>query len=369
MSGVEMKQAEYQNLLYNTYIWSNLSPKEQEESLAKLMEFVIQKTPKELFRFRYCSDRSFDAFYKDQIWTSSADVMNDDFDARMFSRLEALENWIKSQNGTQVINELLTVQERTGEIPSHLKELFPNIESLLKLVRTFSNGSLEDMEQLLKAVFFDSCGRYRDDLIQAIQQTTKFACFSTNICSPLMWGHYADSAAGFALAYDFKDKPYYDDDGRFSQQYSCELYPVLYTNQRFDATDYALNLWIHIVIRLGLQLNGITFDSKLLSKILPPVDSFGCKKIALHKAKDWAPEREWRLFINPKSSGIANSNHIPIPKRPSALYLGRKISEINEKILTEIALEKKIPIYKMEVVNDKKDYKLKPKRINGQVNT
>ena len=363
MLGVIMKQTEYKTLLLNTHYWSNLPPEEQGIGLNKLSEYIKQTTPKQLFRFRDCSERSFDAFYKDQIWTSSADVMNDDFDARMFFRLEELENWIKTQNGVQIFKELLTIHNKTGEPPSHVKEIIPDIESLFQLAKHIPTESFESMEQKLKTIFLDGCDSYRDDLIRSIQQRTRFACFSKNVRSPLMWGHYADSAAGFALAYNFKDSPLFDDDGYFSKQYGCELYPVLYTSQRFDATDYAKNFWIHHIIQVGLQLNGISFDSNHLWRVLPPVDLFSNKKIALHKSKDWAPEKEWRLFINPYNLTDANCRHLPLPKRPCAIYLGRKISSINEKILTGIASEKKLPVFKMDVVNDKEGYKLHPKKI------
>ena len=45
-------------------------------------------------------------------------------------------------------------------------------------------------------------------------------------------------------------------------------------------------------------------------------------------------------------------------KKPVAVYLGRKISSINEKIIKDIAREKGIECYKMEL-NQSQTYKLK----------
>lgn len=358
-----MKQSDYQSMLENTHLWSNQSVMEQENSLSSLLEYVHQNTPKKLFRFRDCSERSFDAFYRDQIWTSSGDTMNDDFDARMFFRVAELEDWIQSQNSVKNYIELVKYQAETGTIPQFIKDVLPNVEILFQQTMNIPDETLFSIENRLKSTLIDHCASYRDALMQIIQQSSLFACFSADIHSPMMWGHYADSAAGFALAYDFTKFPLYDDDGQFSQSYSCELYPMLYTNKRFDATDYAKNLWVHHIFQVGLTLNGLKYDLKLLSQLLPPIDQFISKRIALYKSKDWAPEKEWRLFINSNNPNDGNKKHIPVPKRPCALYLGRKISSINEKILKCIADEKNLPIYKMEVVNDHNGYKLHPKRI------
>lgn len=358
-----MKQSDYQSMLENTHLWSNQSVMEQENSLSPLLEYVHQNTPKKLFRFRDCSERSFDAFYRDQIWTSSGDTMNDDFDARMFFRIEELEEWIEKQNAIKSFEELLRFESKTGEIPQNIKMILPNIELLLQQTRTMPKEKFAEIEAKLKNILVGGCGSYRERLIQAVQQTSIFACFSSTITSPLMWGHYANSASGFAIAYNFKDHALFDDDGSFSRQYNCELFPILYTNQRFDATDYAKNMWLYHIILLGLQINGLTYNTNLLFQLLPPIDQFISKKIALYKSKDWAPEKEWRLFINSNNPNDRDKKHIPVPKRPCALYLGRKISSINEKILKSIAEEKNLPIYKMEVVNDHNGYKLHPKRI------
>ena len=275
---IQMKQADYQILLNNTHLWSNQPISEQENSLCPILDYVYHNTPKKLFRFRDCSERSFDAFSKDQIWTSSGDTMNDDFDARMFFRIEELEEWIEKQNAVRSFEELLKFESETGEIPQSIKIILPNIELLLQQTRTMPKEKFAEIEARLKTILIGNCGSYRESLIQAVQQSSIFACFSSNIKSPLMWGHYANSASGFAIAYDFKDHALFDDDS-FSKQYTCELYPILYTNQRFDATDYAKNMWLYHIILLGLQINGITFDTNLLFQILPPIDQFISKKI------------------------------------------------------------------------------------------
>jgi hypothetical protein len=49
--------------------------------------------------------------------------------------------------------------------------------------------------------------------------------------------------------------------------------------------------------------------------------------------------------------------------KPSALYLGRRISSIYEKILSDIAKEKGLPIYKMSLDDDSISYDLIPEQV------
>ena len=47
-------------------------------------------------------------------------------------------------------------------------------------------------------------------------------------------------------------------------------------------------------------------------------------------------------------------------KKPAALYLGRNISEPHEKLLRHIAAEKEMPVYKMKIDQNQRDYRLVP---------
>ncbi|MDE7430640.1 MAG: hypothetical protein K2N34_01790, partial [Lachnospiraceae bacterium] len=68
-------------------------------------------------------------------------------------------------------------------------------------------------------------------------------------------------------------------------------------------------------------------------------------KIAIHKSLEWKPEKEWRLFYTNTNPQSVNEVHSFMHKKPVAVYLGRKISAINEKILKDIAKEKGIECY------------------------
>ena len=94
--------------------------------------------------------------------------------------------------------------------------------------------------------------------------------------------------------------------------------------------------------------------------LIPCPDMFMITKILLHKASAWKHEKEWRLICTCNSPDFMQQEFPYATKRPTAIYLGRKISPIYEKILRHIAVEKNIPVYKMTLNNHESSYKLYP---------
>jgi len=76
----------------------------------------------------------------------------------------------------------------------------------------------------------------------------------------------------------------------------------------------------------------------------------------LHKASVWSHEQEWRLICQCNSPDFKQVEFSFSEQRPTALYLGRKISTIHEKILRHIAVDKNIPVYKMETCGNNSSY-------------
>ena len=96
-----------------------------------------------------------------------------------------------------------------------------------------------------------------------------------------------------------------------------------------------------------------------IDSVLKCPDIFISTKIALHKSLEWQFEKEWRLFCN----AVDNTNPKQAPsgciiKRPKAVYLGRRVSEVNEKIIRGLAQEKDIPVFKIELDDNSPTYEL-----------
>lgn len=131
-----------------------------------------------------------------------------------------------------------------------------------------------------------------------------------------MWSHYANYHKGFCLEYDIKKIPYGDYRSRF-------LYPVIYSDQMFDATEH--------------MLKGVEDDS---------FNNIHLSKSALVKACDWSYEREWRLVF---SNGIFEKEQSCLMGKPRALYLGTKIIKEDQDRLIKICMKKDIPYKKMKI--------------------
>ena len=113
-------------------------------------------------------------------------------------------------------------------------------------------------------------------------------CLSEKYNNILMWAHYADNHRGFVIEYDtdtLKTDCMQCPQGR---NYSnCEkwkqvmLLPILYTNQRYDATKY---IYDNILIK--------TFNQLRIPNSWMLEDDFAQYKINVFKQKSWAYERE-----------------------------------------------------------------------------
>ena len=137
---------------------------------------------------------------------------------------------------------------------------------------------------------------------------------------------------------------------------------VIYGEKRFEANEFATWLLQQQILQCYLIQHGALALYPQLQHAIPCPDQFMSSKALIHKSSKWRHEKEWRLIYYGKDS--QNQKYPYVIKKPSAVYLGRHISAINEKILCQIAAEKDLPVYKMTVRENKPTYKLVPQRID-----
>jgi hypothetical protein len=145
----------------------------------------------------------------------------------------------------------------------------------------------------------------------------KISCFShapnDKPMNMPMWYHYANKYRGICIEYDMNI--FTNTDTR-----RIYMFPVEYAESIIDVTDY------------------FSSDNPLKKS------SFGIR-VAVRKHNDWNYENEWR-YITPNEKEV----ELPFPAI-SAVYMGHKICESNEKILCKIAQEQNISLYKMKLGN------------------
>lgn len=338
-----------------TVVPQNL-PIEQKEVIYNELQIESNKLlPDKLYRYRSCSENSISAFCNDELWVAKPSLMNDGFDTRPYIDMEEARERIK-ELWDPVVNLSFVKQMLSTE----------GLPTLFEMIRQHLNAiSSDDLNQMLKQVhdFVVNEMVVASGYIPNItQESIKIGCFTEELYSPYMWGQYADNESGFVLEYCFRGSPCVEPvyQGKPRTGY---IFPVIYSNNRYKvSSDYVLFL---LKYRLANQAIGHTglwnidanlAQSLLLSIICP--DETIATKIALHKSELWKQEVEWRLFVSSSDIDFQNKNVGCCIKKPSAVYLGRRISPLNEKILRMFANEKGLPVYKMHLDDDSPSYDL-----------
>ena len=325
---------------------SPTAPKEEvDRQFLPLIQFIGKNVPEQLYKFRGCAEYSIDAFEKDELWLSKAALFNDLHDSLFFfdkdSILDSIEKMFSSGAVSPMIDAIKQMQFPNPDLQNQATEMFSSLDT--KQLADIVWQSVPGFSQWL-----DQCFSFAKD---GIRERTKMVCLSESIKSPLMWAHYADNHKGFAIGYDFRNN-------EITQCSNCPnrscaniklgaIYPVIYSDKRYDATRYGQ--WI-----VQQQVNRI---------IGMPVeelydDGFLFTKAALHKSNDWYYENEWRIICSTPNLAVEQKDRYPIKKKPIAIYFGSQIPDFYRKMLMHIADEKGIPRYQMYVKNYSSKYEL-----------
>ena len=183
---------EINKILESTILPEGISNEEMKEKLLPLSKHILENIPSKLFRNRPCSEMNIDAFNEDKLYAVTPDKFNDPYDSLFRYDKEGLRKAVLSS-----------------------------------VIKEFLSNSIDNLT---------------DEAVKSVKQLAYIACFSETIHSVTMWSHYADSHKGFALEYDssvFRLKcQSCDKIGQCKQAAICNIYPVIYHRQRFDATDY-----------------------------------------------------------------------------------------------------------------------------------
>lgn len=186
-----------------------------------------------------------------------------------------------------------------------------NVQEFEKVYTYGDKISFDSKEQinnyLLKTIREVSC---------KIQEEFYTACFSSSYNQILMWSHYADKHTGFCIEYDCTE-------GFLLRNM---LYPIIYQNNRYDATDI---YFIEENLRKNIHANPLLF-----------------------KALEWKYEDEWRVFIskdcNNENSFLDRDNNYYLP-RPRTIYLGINFDSTKNKEFIENCNSLGINLIKMKM--------------------
>ena len=229
------------------------------------------------------------------------------------------------------------------------------ISTMLKNVDKTQLGLLaENIKSLTKSelstVFSGLIRLNHSENLKSAREETFIACFSERFDSTLMWAHYADYHKGFVLEYDTSElieitsKCLNCSEPCFSER-TVNLYPVIYGDRRYDATEYEIETlnW-----RVANTYFGLTDPFCIPDQFFPI-------KSNTYKGMDWSYEKEWRLICSCKQGRHAKKYEIAKPK---AIYLGSQVSDRNKRLVLKMIEGKNMAIYEMYADDNNSMYAL-----------
>ncbi len=252
--------------------------------MGKLMEAY---RPAKLYRYM-----RFDEFWErnifaGQIYLSKASGLNDPFDCLVY------------------VNHKIYIEYMLQET----YKLFQGIDK--KVLR-----------ETLKASITDGL----DQQIYDMKKKIRVTCFTENNTSPLMWAHYAESHTGFCIEYDLSKIP---------KGYKLGIFPVVYSNKRYDATE------VVVARNRNIAMNPYYF-----------------------KSAHWEYEKEWRMVI-PEDIITDEEYYADFSEGITGVYLGLRSSDCYKENIDKIIKEysqRELPVYKADL--EPSSYYLKFIRIN-----
>lgn len=278
------------------------------ENLQALLATI--KAPEKVCRFRSVSENSLLQLQENKLYYSSADYYDDPFDtfihfdyARIRARFEMLSNLVSSDS---------------PELLNGLKMLEPVI----------GIGAEQFLKNLKEHPLDLSKFPERVKQVRTIIQKNLFSiCFCENELNETLWLKYANNYRGFALVYDMKDENTFLC-GKADVCKNCRslierpsIYPVYYTEDAYDATQFALAclLWDEHV---SPQIAELSYKTVM----------WEAERVSLIKKKCHEYDQEW-CMIRPTMT----PERTCIKMKPNKIILGLRMPEYERLMVISAA--------------------------------
>ena len=312
--------------------WEALLKAKNESDIAMVNSKIIY--PEKIYRYRSVSTRTLNAIAENEIYFSTPSQYDDPFDT-----------FIRINNHK--------ISEQIKNLSSYPTENFNNYIEL-----NFPNFSDDMKQKILETQILASLKEERYKLREKIWT----ACFTEKYDNETMWLKYAKNHEGLVLEYDvenfkrgniqLKINP---PDEKILENTHLSLYPVYYSKEIYDATNYALFL----SIICSLEKMGNSDD---VIKFMLDGDShkWELERILLIKKFVHHYDDEWRLVLDNKYTINKKLSPRIINFRPSKIILGLNISDDDKKAVLMAARHAGIENIEQMIINDDDEFVAKP---------
>ncbi len=221
------------------------------------------------------------------------------------------------------------------------------LQIMAKSIQDTFNIPANNMVAAIKTIPYDQWINYSTTILEEsrkeIQKRQLSICFTEQCNNEVLWLKYASNHKGFALEYQISDDFLSINDSTTPFHYF--LYPIYYSNQKYDASEYAKNV--------AYQLLAMYSHPFLKNYILHnlPVLNWHYERIGLIKHKCHEHDKEWRIlypFIMP--SPEIEKQRPKMERKPSSVIIGIRTGTPEKNLIISLAKEAGIPrIYQLSI--------------------
>ena len=302
--------------------------------------------PRHLYRYRAVSLSTIDALQRNRMYFSNANYYDDPFDTLLhidFARIrDEGKKFLSSEQIKQQIQSLLSTGIMNSKITDYLVSILDNI----------------DHDKIIDAAI----GYLKQNIQFLLKEKLWTACFTESGDNETMWLKYADQYKGFCLIYDLQDSAS-DLCGKQEKCLNCvvnkagvSIYPVYYSDEGYDATEYAKSLSASYMAQYIVNNNQLPIE--VINALVPPVQSqmWQTERITLIKSKCHEYDREWRMILRDHSTPPVMKEWIP-----AGVILGLRVTDRDKDIIIRSSKMAGIAHIYESFINDK--YKLEHREI------
>lgn len=281
----------------------------------KLHEAIT--VPHTLCRFRPVSENSLEQLQENKLYFSTADYYDDPFDTYFYVDYDRLENLLLA------VNSML----KNPEGKKTAVELLATSGFSLNAIQDSLDLSIQNpmtIQQLQKWV-----EKVHNQIIKSLYTI----CFCEDPLNETLWLKYADNHRGFVSVYDFYDS----ETALCCKEAKCEkcligqeppsLYPVYYSDIKYDATRYAIGLLSLDSLRCSDVPTPELWDKRLKSR-----SSWEIERISLIKKSCHSFDGEWRMFY-----ARLSTTRPCIKLKPKRVIIGLRTPQYKERLIVSAA--------------------------------
>lgn len=303
----------------------------------EILEKVI-KRPKYLYRYRPVNLKSIEALRYNKMYFSTSNYYDDPFDTFIHVDLRGMKNFFEGIRNDK----------------DAAKKAEPLIKTFLGMLKiSFTDAEMVGLLSALEDImtndsFVAFCIDYFRNIRNEIKKDTWSVCFSENGINETLWLKYAEQHKGFALRYDMEnaDNLLCGKQEKCSQcgiaQYGTPLYPMFYSNEKYNATRFAQYMAICTMLQKAGNIACLQQVNSLFGSL-----AWERERITLIKKECHKYDEEWRMIVPYYMTGKVMREWIP-----DAVILGLRMENDDRDLITDIAKQAGIRNIFQSFIND-----------------